>query len=37
MTEKHEEHEEHVEIKVQNLTRFYTLVLIRSKSPITGY
>ena len=31
MTEKHEE------IKVQNLTRFYTLVLIKSKSPITGY
>ncbi len=30
MTEKHE-------IKVQNLTRFYTLVLIKSKQPITGY
>ncbi|KKK45046.1 MAG: Transcriptional regulator PadR-like family protein [Candidatus Lokiarchaeum sp. GC14_75] len=37
MIEKHEDHEDHVEIKVQNLTRFYTLVLIRSKSPITGY
>ena len=37
MTEKHEKHEDHEEIKVANLTRFYTLVLIKSKSPITGY
>ena len=29
--------ENHEEIKVQNLTRFYTLVLIKSKQPITGY
>lgn len=34
MSEKLENHEE---IKVQNLTRFYTLVLIKSKQPITGY
>lgn len=34
MTEKLEGHEE---IKVQNLTRFYTLVLIKSKQHITGY
>ncbi len=28
---------ENHDIKVQNLTRFYTLVLIKSKQPITGY
>ncbi len=34
MTEKHEEHEE---IKVQNLTRLYALVLLKSKQPVSGY
>lgn len=36
MTEKHE-HEGHEEIKVQNLTRFYALVLLKSKKPVSGY
>jgi DNA-binding PadR family transcriptional regulator len=29
--------EEHEEIKVQNLTRFYALVLLKSKTPVSGY